>query len=112
MDDKTSKIERLQNWRAWKKPNLRVDQVMNSFCRSLKKSSKQLVQVQDAWLELIPNQLSAVSMPIALRNGTVEVIVDCAPTAYKVNRLIRGGLLRELQQRCSGSLQKIKVRVE
>jgi hypothetical protein len=112
MDGSTDKIERLQEWRARRKKELRVDQVMNTFCRSLRKASKQLIQLQDAWLELVPKHINQVSMPIALQNGTLEVVVDAAPTAYQVNRLIRGTLLRELQTRCSGTLVKIKVRVE
>ena len=112
MEDTTIKIEQLQKWRMHKRRDLRLDQALNSFCRSLRKSSKQLSQVQDAWLELVPQQLLQVSMPVALRNGTVEVVVDCAPTAYHVNRLIRGGLLRKLQKCCSGTLRTIRVRVE
>jgi hypothetical protein len=112
MDGDVNKLEQLQKWRALRKKELRIDQTMNLFCRSLKKASKQLVQMQDAWLELVPQHINQVSMPIALRSGTLEVVVDSASSAYQVNRLVRGTLLRDLQLRCSGTLVHIKVRVE
>jgi len=111
VDDASIKIEQLQKWRAVRKRELRIDAVMHTFCRSLKKTNKQLLQIQDAWNELMPAHLSQVAIPFSLRSGILEVTVDSSPTAYKVNRLVRSGLLRQLQQRCSGTLRQVRVRI-
>jgi len=86
--------------------------MMSVVCRSLRKTNKQLVQIQDAWQEFVPQRLHQVAVPIALRSGVLEVSVDSSPTAFQINRLIRSGLLRKLQQRSGGTLRKIHVRVE
>ena len=86
--------------------------MMRVVCRSLRKTNKQLVQIQDAWQEFVPQRLHQVAVPIALHSGVLEVSVDSSPTAFQINRLIRSGLLRQLQQRSGGTLRKIHVRVE
>ena len=86
--------------------------MMSVVCRSLRKTNKQLVQIQDAWQEFVPQRLHQVAVPIALHSGVLEVSVDSSPTAFQINRLIRSGLLRQLQQRSGGTLRKIHVRVE
>ena len=112
MDDAAIKIEQLKKWRSSRKRDLRIDTAMNVFCRSLKKTNKQLVQIQEAWNELVPHQYHAVAIPIAFRGGILDVVVDGSPTAYQVNRLIRSGLLRQLQQRCPCTLRQIRIRIE
>ena len=112
MADASNKIHQLQKWRAIRKKDLTIDSTMNAFCRSLKKSSRQLVQMQEAWDELVPQQLQIVTVPVALKGGVLEVVVDSSPTAYKINRLVRAGLLRQLQERCSGTLKQVRVRIE
>ncbi len=70
------------------------------------------MQIQEAWKEFVPKRLHHSAVPIALRGGVLEVSVDGSPTAFQVNRLIRSGLLRQLQKRCSGTLRQIRVRIE
>ena len=112
MDDASIKIEQLRKWRSRRKKDLSIDSVIRVFCRSLKKTNTQLVQLQVAWKEFVPQRLQQVAVPIALRSGVLEVSVDSSPTAFQINRLIRSGLLRQLQQRCGGTLRQIRVRVE
>jgi|TARA_B100000959_G_scaffold280757_2_gene343218 hypothetical protein len=112
MDNASLKISQLQKWRTRRKQDLRIDSSMNAFCRSLKKANKKLLQMQEAWDEFVPEQLSLVAIPISFKGGILEVVVDGSPTAYKINRLIRSGLLRQLQQRCSGTLKQVRVRVD
>lgn len=112
MDDASIKIEQLRKWRARRQRDLSIDNTMAVFCRSLKKTNKQLGQIQEAWDELVPQQLQRVAVPLSFRGGILEVTVDGSPTAYQLNRLIRSGLLRQLQEKCSGTLKKIRVRIE
>ena len=111
MDDGIIKLEQLKKWRSRRKQDVQIDQTMNAFCRSLRKVNKQVVQLQDAWIEFVPHQLATLSMPVSFKQGVLVVAVDGAPTAYQVNRLVRGGLLRKLQTRCSGTLKQVKVKV-
>ena len=112
MDDASIKLEQLQKWRVRRKRDLSIDSVMHTFCGSLKKTNKQLLQIQEAWEECVPKRLHEVAILISLRSGILEVSVDGSPTAFQINRLIRSGLLRKLQQSCSGSLKQIRVRIE
>jgi predicted nucleic acid-binding Zn ribbon protein len=112
MDDASIKIEQLRKWRSKRKKDLSIDSSMNLFCRSLKKTNKQLVQIQEAWTELVPQRLHNVAVPFSFRGGILEVAVDGSPTAFQMNRLIRSGLLRQLQTRCCGTLRQIRVRIE
>ncbi|MBC8309377.1 MAG: DUF721 domain-containing protein [Planctomycetes bacterium] len=112
MDNAAVKINQLQKWRARRNKDLSIDSSINTFCRSLKKANKKLVQMQEAWDELLPEQLSLVAIPVSFKGGILEVVVDGSPTAFKINRLVRSGLLRQLQQRCSGTLKQVRVRVE
>ena len=111
MDDSEIKIENLQKWRSVRKREMRIDSVMHTFCRSLKKTNKQLSQIQQAWNELVPEHLCQVAIPFSFKGGVLEVTVDGSPTAYQVNRLVRSGLLRQLQEKCSGTLRRVRVRI-
>lgn len=112
MDDALIKMEQLRKWRSKRKRDVSIDSALQNFCRSLKKTNKQLVQITEAWEEFVPMRLHHAAVPIALRGGVLEVSVDGSPTAFQVNRLIRSGLLRQLQKRCSGTLKQIRVRIE
>ncbi len=112
MDDASTKIYQLRKWRSRKKRDLGIDSTMLSVCKSLKKTNKQLMQIQEAWNELIPSRLQATTIPTSLRSGVLEITVDGSPTAYQINRLVRSGLLRELQERSGRTLKQIRVRIE
>jgi hypothetical protein len=112
MDDASIKMEQLQKWRSRRKIELSIDSTMNTFCRSLRKTNKQLQQIQIAWSEFVPKPLHDVAIPISLRAGILEISVDGSPTAFQMNRLIRSGLLHKLQQKCGGTLKQIRVRIE
>jgi predicted nucleic acid-binding Zn ribbon protein len=112
MDDAAIKMEQLQKWRSRRKKDLSIDSVMHTFCGSLRKTNKQLLQIQEAWKECVPARLHHVAIPISLRSGILEVSVDGSPTAFQMNRLIRSGLLRKLQKTCCGTLKQIRVRIE
>tara|TARA_X000001036_G_C20570190_1_gene762308 strand:+ start:487 stop:825 length:339 start_codon:yes stop_codon:yes gene_type:complete len=112
MDDAAFKINQLQKWRARKVKDISIDHSMNQICKSMRKTTKQLSEIQQAWNELVPHQFQHNSIPISFKGGVLEVAVDASPTAYQMNRLVRAGLLRQLQKRCSGALKKIKVTVE
>lgn len=104
-------LEQLRKWRARHDKDISVGATIQELRRNLKKSSKQLTQLIEAWDELVPSHIHQSANPISFQSGVLEVYADGSPTAYQLNRIIRAGLLRELQQRCSGTLKQIRVRV-
>ena len=111
MGNQTMKLEQLRKWRARKDKDLSIGTSILAMRRSLKKSNKQFSQLLDAWDEFVPTSLNQRAHPVALCGGVLEVTADGAPTAYRLNRLIREGLLRQLQKKSSGSLNRIRVRI-
>ena len=84
MDDASIKMEQLRKWRSRRKKDVSIDSMMSVVCRSLRKTNKQLVQIQDAWQEFVPQRLHQVAVPIALHSGVLEVSVDSSPTVLSV----------------------------
>ena len=106
-----SQLKQLRQWRAWRDRDISVGATIHELQRSLKKNNKHLTQLIEAWDDLVPEQIHQSANPTSFQGGVLEVLADGSPTAYQLNRLIRAGLLRELQQRCSGTLKQIRVRV-
>ena len=106
-----SQLKQLRQWRAWRDRDISVGATIHELQRSLKKNNKHLTQLIEAWDDLVPEQIHQGANPTSFQGGVLEVFADGSPTAYQLNRLIRAGLLRELQQRCSGTLKQIRVRV-
>ena len=111
MANKVAQLEQLRKWRARKDRDISVSATIQELRRNLKKSNKQLTQIIEAWDELVPSHIHKSANPISFQGGVLEVYADGSPTVYQLNRLIRASLLRELQQRCSGTLKQIRVRV-
>ena len=107
-----AQLQQLRKWRASRDRDISIGTSILDLRRSLKKSNKQLSQLLDAWDEVVPTYLSQHSHPVSLCRGVLEISADGAPTAFQLKRLIRAGLLRELQLRCSGTLKQIHVRAE
>lgn len=111
MGKSMSQLKQLRQWRTRREKDISVGVTIHELQRSLKKSNKHLTQLIEAWDELVPQQIHQSANPTSFQGGVLEVFADGSPTAYQLNRLIRAGLLRELQERCSGTLKQIRVRV-
>lgn len=106
-----AQLEQIRSWRARKDRDISINAPIQELRRNLKKSSKQLTQLIEAWDELVPPHIHRSANPVSFQAGVLEICADGSPTAYQLNRIIRAGLLRELQRRCSGTLKQIRVRV-
>ncbi len=106
-----TQVEQLREWRKRKVRDTSIESSILEFRKTLKKTSKQLMQINDAWNDLVPQQLANNAMPTSLRGGVLEVSVTDSSTSYQLNQLIRSGLLLTLQQQCSGTLKQIRIRV-
>ena len=106
-----TQVEQLREWRKRKVRDTSIESSLIEFRKSLKKSNKQLTQILQAWDNEVPQQLSQNAIPTSLRAGILEVSVRDSSTSYQLNQLIRTGLLRKLQEQCSGTLKQIRVRI-
>jgi|TARA_B100000959_G_C14936943_1_gene606129 hypothetical protein len=106
-----AQVKQLREWRKRKVRDTGIESSILEFRRTLNKSNKQLSSLLEAWDDSVPQELAKNAIPVALRAGVLEVSVTDASTSYKLNQLIRSGLLHTLQQRCTGTLKQIRVRV-
>jgi hypothetical protein len=111
MGKSMSQLKQIRQWRARREKDFSIGATIHELQRTLKKSNKHLTQLIEAWDELVPKQIHQSANPTSFQGGVLEVFADGSPTAYQLNRLIRAGLLRDLQLRCSGTLKQIRVRV-
>lgn len=111
MGSSISKLKQIREWRARRDKDISVGATIHELQRTLKRSNKHLSQLIEAWDDLVPTRFQHSATPTSFQSGVLEVLADGSPTAYQLNRIIRSGLLRELQQRCSGTLKQIRVRV-
>ena len=105
-----AELERLRKWRSRKDRDTSITSAIQSMRKGLRKGNRQSTSLLEAWDEFVPSHLAAQATIVSIRGGVLEVVTDGAAVAYKLNRLIRGGLLRELQNKTKGTLKKIRVR--
>ncbi|HUT59636.1 MAG TPA: DciA family protein [Phycisphaerae bacterium] len=70
---------------------------------------RQLGRLTEIWQELIPEGLLRHTALESFRSGTLTVTVDSAPHRFQLRTLLDGGLMRELQRRFSGALNKVRL---
>ncbi len=105
-------MERLRQWRAFRERDVTLGFLKDTFKREVEKPFKQLEGLSELWTELVPAELAAHTRLEALSRGVLRVVVDSAGRHYELDRLLRGGLQRELTQRHKGAaLRQVKVRV-
>ena len=111
MGNSMTQLKQIRQWREHRVKDISIGATIHELRRKLKKSNKHLTQLIEAWDELVPTSIHQNATPTSFQNGILEVFADGSPTAYQLNRIIRASLLRDLQQRCSGPLKQIRVRV-
>ena len=92
------------------KKDTSIDLTIQAMRNGLRKSSRQSTSVVEAWDVLVPSHIARQATIISMRNGVLEVVTDGSAIAYQLNRLVRSGLLRDLQLASKGTLRKIKIR--
>ena len=77
----------------------------------LGKRFRQLHQLAAAWDEVIPREIAEHTAleGFSQHHGTLTVVVDSAAHRFQLRTLLDGGLMREIQARCSGALNKIRL---
>ena len=77
----------------------------------LAKRVRQLGQLADIWDESLPRSICDHTALESFNRGTLRVIVDSAAYRHKLQMLLRGGLLKEIRNRFSGSLNNIRLSI-
>ncbi|MCD6303662.1 MAG: DUF721 domain-containing protein [Planctomycetes bacterium] len=77
--------------------------------RKLKKRVRQLAQLAGIWDELIPETIRDHTALESFQRGVLTVIVDSAPHRFRLKTLLASGLLKQLQDRFGGALNRIRL---
>jgi len=77
---------------------------------TLAKRVRQLSDLAAIWDEVIPAEIADHTALEGLHRGVLTVLVDSASHRFQLQTLLTGGLLAEMQRRCKGALQKVRLR--
>jgi predicted nucleic acid-binding Zn ribbon protein len=68
-----------------------------------------LSRMAEVWDEVVPADVRDHTALERLERGTLTVMVDSAAHRFRLQMLLNGGLLKEIRQRFSGALNKVRL---
>jgi predicted nucleic acid-binding Zn ribbon protein len=77
--------------------------------RVLAKKVRQLSRLAAIWDEIVPQAIAEHTALESFVRGTLTVIVDTASHRFQLHTLLSNGLLKNLQSRFSGALERVKL---
>jgi len=80
--------------------------VMN---QTLAKRVRQLSRLAEIWDEVVPGPIREHTALESFHRGVLAVIVDSASHRFQLQTLLTGGLMREIQARFPGTLERIRI---
>lgn len=105
-------LDRLRKSRSLPKPDLSLGFMAEQFKREVAKPYQQLGDLAELWRELVPAKLVERSRLVGLSRGTLHVEVDNPAAHFEIDRLLRGGLQKQLIQGHKGpAFRKVQVKV-
>lgn len=105
-------LEQLRKSRSLPKPDLSLGFMTEQFKREVAKPFQQLGDLAELWRELVPAALVERSRLIGLKSGVLHVEVDNPAAHFEIDRLLRGGLQKQLTQRHRGpAIRKVSIKV-
>jgi len=105
-------LERLQASRSLPRRDLSLCFLSEQFKREVAKPYKQLGDLAELWAELVPARLVERSRLIGLSRGVLHVEVDNPAAHFEIDRLLRGGLQKQLIQGHKGpAFRKVQIKV-
>ena len=75
----------------------------------LAKRVRQLSKLAAIWDEVVPEPIREHTALESLRSGTLTVMVDSSAHRFQLQTLLTGGLLKQIQTRFSGPLNKVRT---
>ncbi len=112
MDRYDHQIDRLRQWRGRSEPDSGLSFIADQFQREIARPHRQLAAFVEHWQELVPAELAAHTALRSFSRGTLRVAVADSATLYQLDRQLRGGLERELRNRCKSTLRRVKLELE
>ena len=76
---------------------------------TLGKRVRQLSQLAKVWDEVVPGPIREHTALESFHRGVLAVIVDSASHRFQLQTLLTGGLMREIQARFPGTLERIRI---
>jgi predicted nucleic acid-binding Zn ribbon protein len=70
---------------------------------------KQFGQLGDIWDEVLPAELREHTALESLHRGTLTVAIDSTARRFQLQKLLAGGLQKEIQSRFHGTLNRIRL---
>ncbi|MEO0477168.1 MAG: DciA family protein [Planctomycetota bacterium] len=105
-------LDRLRKDRSLPKRDLSLGFLSEQFKKDVAKPFKQLGDLAELWAELVPSHLVERSRLIGLSRGVLHVEVDNPAAHYEIDRLLRGGLQKQLIESHKGpAVRKVSVKV-
>lgn len=105
-------LDRLRKDRSLPTRDLSLGFLSEQFKRDVAKPYKQLGDLAELWAELVPAHLIERSRLVGLSRGVLHVEVDNPAAHFEIDRLLRGGLQKQLIEGHKGpAFRKVSVRV-
>jgi len=110
-DAQADRLQRLRNWRDPDGPDRSMKFVGDWFKHTYAKPHEQVAQFVELWEMHIPPHLFAKTALASFNRGVLTVHVADSAAMYELDRLMRGGLERQIKSAAKASLRKIRLRV-
>lgn len=111
-DPRDGQLGRLRGWRNRKTPDLSMGFIKAQFKREVERPYKQLGAIVELWEQFVPADVLPHTRLESLARGVLRVIVDSSSQLYELDRLLRGGIERQLIMAHKGpAFRKVQLRV-
>ncbi len=104
-------IEQLQRYRGRRSREAPIADSIRQLQQAARRREKQTRGAIDAWEATVPAELAGQSRLTAVRGGVWHVTVASASVRFELDRMLRGGLLHDLQTAYKGPLQRVRLTV-
>ena len=76
---------------------------------TLAKRVRRLSKLAEIWDEVLPESIREHTALESFHRGVLTAVVDSAAQRFQLQTLLTGGLLREIQARFTGALNKVRL---
>ena len=105
-------LDELRKSRSLPKRDLSLGFLSEQFKRDVAKPYKQLGDLAELWGQLLPERLTQRTRLVGLSRGVLHVEVDNPAAHFEIDRLLRGGLQKQLIEGHKGpAFRKVQVKV-
>jgi len=95
-----------------REPDLSLGFLRDKFKREVQRPMKQIGELAVLWDQLVPGDIASHTRLESLSRGVLRVAVDSSARLYQLDRLLRGGLRKQLISQHKGpAVRRIQLRV-